>query len=88
VSRPKKSAATLNEVMGAKIPEGLKDLPGLLGEKMPELPNSTVGKIRLLRALKNRFGDGFRTFPGIKGILKEFDKKVRIEQIVSKNRRR
>lgn len=70
---------TLNEIMGstgsgAKTKElSLNDLEDLLGEKMPKLEFSPVGRLRLATALRNRFGDGYRNLPGIDNIMKEFD---------------
>ncbi len=75
--------ASLSEIMGKagadKASQGsvsLKDLPEILGENMPEMDLSTVGRIRLIRALRQRFGDNFRSLPGIKGIIKDFDDKA------------
>lgn len=70
---------TLNEIMG-KAGHGAKsrrltldDLGDLLGERLPKLEFSPVGRLRLTSALRNRFGDNYRTLPGIEDILKEFD---------------
>ena len=70
--------ATLNEIMGKAAGDkgsnmSMKDLPEILGDGMPELDMSPVGRIRLIRALKQRFGDNFRSLPGLKGVVKEFD---------------
>ena len=69
---------SLNEIMGKSAGAkgsgmSMKDLPEILGDGMPELDMSPVGRIRLIRALKQRFGDNFRSLPGLKGIVKEFD---------------
>jgi hypothetical protein len=66
-------------------PLGLKHLPEILGEKMPELPKNRVGKYRLVSALKNRFGVGFRNIPGVKNILSEFDGHVEDENVIRAN---
>ena len=81
--------ATLAELMGKKGSEkgaslGLSDLPELLGEGMPDLKHTRVGRVRLVRALKQRFGDGFRSVPGVSGILKEFDKEKDFNLTVAK----
>ena len=74
-----KSGTSLSEVMGPNANKlasggaGLKDLPEILGEGMPKLDMSNVGRIRLIRALKQRFGSNFRSLPGLKEIVKEFD---------------
>lgn len=71
--------ASLNELMGgagsraAKRKLSLDDLGELLGERLPKLEYSPVGRLRLTTALRNRFGDSYRTLPGIDDILREFD---------------
>lgn len=80
---------TLNELMGKKESmERLEDLPEMLGEKMPEIEFNAVGRLRLLTALRNRFGEEFRNLPGITKILDDFDQEVRINKVVRKNGRR
>ena len=75
---------SLSEVMGKKASElasgGLKmsDLPELLGDGMPDLDMSNVGRIRLVRALKQRFGSNFRSLPGLKDIVREFDDRAKL----------
>lgn len=70
---------TLAELMGgagsqaAKRKLSLDDLGELLGERLPRLEYSPVGRLRLTTALRNRFGDSYRTLPGIEDLLKEFD---------------
>lgn len=87
MSRPK---ATLGEVMGRKAEKAnesglsLDDLPEILGEAMPELPKSSVGRFRLVRALRNRFGSNYRALPGVKGILKEFDDNLADAKVIEK----
>lgn len=71
--------ASLNEIMGKKGNDveskklGLDDLPHLLGDALPELPKTPVGRLRLISAMRNRFGDNWRNIPGVKDIIKEFD---------------
>lgn len=62
----------------------LKNLPELLGDLMPELPKTQLGRHRLVRALHQRFGDNFRSLPGIKGLISEFDKDIEFERKVAK----
>lgn len=70
---------SINELMGkggsgAKSRDlSLDDLGELLGERMPKIEFSPVGRMRLTTALRNRFGDGYRNLPGIDEIMKEFD---------------
>ena len=80
--------ATLGELLGDagnKASLSLKDLPTILGEKMPDLPRDRVGKFRLIQSLQIRFGDGFRNLPHIKGIIEEFDKEVETENVIRAN---
>lgn len=69
--------ASLNELLGSgkSAPKeiSLDNLGEVLGEKMPEIQFSPVGRMRLMTALRNRFGDGFRNIPGISKVIKEFD---------------
>jgi len=89
MSRGKEGPASLNELMGKQGGElTLDNLPGILGEKMPEIPLDRVGRFRLSRALKNRFGDGFRNIPGVKSLLKDFDKKMKFDVLTKANRRK
>ncbi len=88
--REKGGNATLGELLGkagSKADLSLKDLPMILGEKMPELPRDRIGKFRLIQALQVRFGDGFRNLPMIKGILNEFDQEVETENVIRANKK-
>ena len=77
--------AGLAEIMGARGAElgkkgiALADLPELLGDAHPDLPKDAVGRHRLVRALKARFGPNFRALPGVADVLKEFDGVVSVE---------
>ena len=81
----KKANATLGEVMGRKGAAAasrgieLKDLPDLLGEQMPKLEFHAVGRLRLMRALRERFGQNFRSNPHITDLLRKFDSEAAIE---------
>jgi hypothetical protein len=57
----------------------LKDLPALLGEGMPKLEFHALGRVRLMGALRQRFGDGFRNIPGIAEVIKKFDHEAKVE---------
>lgn len=61
----------------------LAQLPDILGDAMPELPRSPVGRHRLIRALQQRFGNNFRSLPGIKDLVAEFDKDLEFERKVA-----
>jgi len=79
----KGSTVTLNELMG-KAGDGAKggielhDLPNLLGEGMPRLEFTPLGRLRLIHALERRFGQGYRNLPGIKEVLSKFDQQAKI----------
>lgn len=87
-----KGRASLAEIMGAKGAAkaksgiSLSDLPELLGEAMPDLPKDAVGRYRLLRSLKARFGPNFRALPGVSGVLSEFDSVIETERKIAKIR--
>lgn len=88
MARPEKNElpATLNEMMG-KVPEiSLATLPDILGEKMPELPFNRLGRMRLMRALRNRFGEGFRNIKGVKSLLAEFDTESKVRNVEKLNK--
>lgn len=90
--RDSTTPATLGELLGegfeGRTQLALNDLPKLLGEKMPEIKFDRVGRLRLLNSLRMRFGDGYRNVPGIKDLLGEFDKEIKVNSIVKLNRRR
>jgi hypothetical protein len=73
---------SLNELMGsggqaAKSRKlSLDDLGNLLGERMPKLEYTPVGRLRLTTALRNRFGDSYKNLPGISDIMQEFDREA------------
>jgi hypothetical protein len=76
--------ASLNELMGkgGDLTKGgrklsLEDLGQILGERLPKLQFSPVGRMRLTSALRVRFGDNYHHLPGISDILKEFDEEAK-----------
>jgi hypothetical protein len=80
-----KGKTTLNELMGkhgeALHKEGmdLEDLPKILGDGMPKLEFHAIGRVRLMRALQQRFGHGYRNVPGVSGLMKKFDDAAKTE---------
>lgn len=91
MARPEKSElpTTLNELMGRGVRlENLEDLPDVLGEKLPEMSFDEVGRLRLLKAMRIRFGDGFRNIPGVKKVLQDFDQEMRVRSVIKKNKER
>jgi hypothetical protein len=57
----------------------LSQLPEILGDGMPELPRTAVGRHRLIRALQQRFGNNYRSLPGVKDLVAEFDADIDLE---------
>lgn len=74
---------TLSEIFGRNLAQKdsfeMSDLREMLGEKMPDLPFNSVGKLRLINSLRERFGDGFRNIPRIKKLISNFDDRVKEE---------
>lgn len=75
---------SLAELMGTTAADAggklsLKQLPEILGDAMPDLPRNAVGRHRLIRSLQNRFGSNFRSLPGLKDLIKEFDDEAAFE---------
>lgn len=74
---------SINELMGSAGESGkanglsLDSLKDLLGDRMPKLEFTPVGRLRLTTALRNRFGNGYRSLPGIDDIMKEFDNEAK-----------
>jgi hypothetical protein len=64
----------------------LDDLHEILGESMPELPRTAVGRHRLVRALQQRFGANFRNLPGVGDLIKDFDAELGFEKKIAQMR--
>lgn len=82
--------ASLAELMGKSAAQshsqgGLKlsQLGEILGDATPELPKNAVGRHRLVRALQQRFGSNFRSLPGVKALIEEFDQDLAFERKVA-----
>lgn len=79
------SKSSLNELMGERGEEfhkngiELSDLPDLLGEGMPKLEFHPLGRLRLMSALRQRFGDNYRNVPGIQQLVSKFDEQADTE---------
>jgi hypothetical protein len=71
--------------MGSEEKLTLSKLPEILGESMPELPFTSVGRLRLVNALQQRFGMNYRSLPGTRDVLSEFDKQCETHSVISKN---
>lgn len=86
--RKANSTATLGELLGKNKGSNLSldDLPDLLGEKMPDLPMNKVGRMRLIKALQQRMGVNYLNIKGVKGIIEDFDKNMKMENIIAHNK--
>jgi len=81
------SPGTLGELIGKQAKQvTTENLEEVMGLRMPELSMDNVGKIRLLKAFRNRFGESFRNVPGIRELLKNFDKEIKLNRIISMNK--
>lgn len=72
---------SLNELMGKKGDKahmGLSedDVRELLGPDAPTFDRNPLGRVRLIRALKMRFGSNYRNLPGISKFIKQFDQDI------------
>lgn len=85
--RSKGTPASLNEMLGntKSGTVSMDNLHDVLGQHMPEMEFSPVGKLRLLHALQMRFGDNYRQIPGVRDTLDAFDKHVNTQQTISAN---
>jgi len=79
----KLSLAELMGSHGAQHGMQLSRLHEVLGDAMPELPRNPVGRHRLITALHQRFGEGFRNLPGVSGLMKQFDGEVEFERRIA-----
>lgn len=72
--------------MGTSGAQGmhLSRLHEVLGEATPELPRSPVGRHRLVMALNQRFGPNFRSLPGVKELMGQFDSEIEFEKQCAK----
>jgi hypothetical protein len=61
----------------------LSHLPEILGDAMPSLPKDPIGRHRLIMALHQRFGPGFRSLPGVSGLVDQFDQEIEFERKVA-----
>lgn len=80
------SNTTLNELMGKhgedfhKNGVDFADLPNLVGERMPKLEFHALGRVRLVAALRDRFGENWRNMPGLSKLMQKFDDAAKTER--------
>jgi hypothetical protein len=79
-----KGKASLAELMGSTAAGKsgkleLRHLPQILGDALPDLPRNQVGRYRLVKALQQRFGDNFRSLPGVSSLVEQFDSEIDLE---------
>ena len=80
---------TLAEILGTKAHSlggnvSLEHLPAILGDALPDLPRNKLGRHRLVRALKQRYGPNFRSLQGFGNIIKEFDGEIDLNDKISR----
>ncbi len=83
-----KAPSNLNELMGKDTKITLDNLQEILGEAMPEMPFDRIGRMRLINALQQRFGQQYMNIPGVKEVIKHFDEEVKTANIIKMNRRK
>jgi hypothetical protein len=87
--RESNKPASLNELLGGKGEKEhfeLDDLKEILGENMPDLSFDRVGRLRLVQALQQRFGVGFRRMKALKNLIHEFDEEMKVATITKRNK--
>lgn len=72
--------------MGDKEEVSLETLHEHLGEAMPEIDFDHTGKIRLVHALQQRFGQNYRSIPGVNKTISDFDHKMKLNSIMKSNK--
>jgi hypothetical protein len=80
--------ASLAELTGSGQGVSLDNLQDVIGEKMPEIKLDHVGRLRLILALQNRFGINYRSIPGVRDTLAEFDKRMKAHTVITMNQMR
>lgn len=82
---------SLAEMMGATAAKtgqsgklSLSQLPEILGDGCPDIPKNAVGRHRLIRSLQQRFGPNWRSLPGVKDLVVEFDSDVELEMRIAR----
>lgn len=56
----------------------------VLGDDHPPIDETQVGRIRLVRALAQKYGMGYRSNPDVKGALDHYDKEVKFLNLYKK----
>lgn len=54
------------------------------GDNIPHIDESQVGWIRLLRAVKNKFGANYRAIPEVDHALNHYEKEVKFIKLYKK----
>lgn len=48
-------------------------IPGILGEDMPHITPTPLGRLRLTAALRNKFGASYKNIPHVADAIQHFD---------------
>lgn len=75
----KKENITVREMMGEEVPMkmDLSPIKEALGEDLPEIPANSLGKIRLVKLLRNKYGINYRNFAPAIRALNHFESEMR-----------
>jgi len=64
----------------------LTPFKSLFGEDLPNIEANTVGKIRLIKMLRHKFGVNYRNFPQAKKLIDYFNSEMEFNKKVIKIR--
>lgn len=70
------------------FPMNYKPLKKALGDKMPTIEPTRIGRHRLLESLRLTFGDSFRQHPDAKAAIDSFDKDFKTIDLIRKMKAR
>ena len=65
----------------------LSPIKSLLGEGLPEIDETQTGRIRLIRAIVQKFGTGYRAHPEVVKVLNHYDKESKDLKLFKKTLR-
>jgi hypothetical protein len=54
----------------------------LLGDSIPNIEPSPLGRYRLLQAFRNKFGATYRNTPGVEEAIQHFDNEYRYHRVL------
>lgn len=54
--------------------------------ELPDIDESPVGRIRLIRAFSRKYGPNYRSFPGVSDAISHYDQESKMVNLVKRNR--